>query len=252
MDNMHTVMNNSNLRIHVAPIGFEEDRVVIPAEQRRADRVWLLIHENRSEDKAGPFVERIKKRLKKANIEFVVEHHDRLDLFKIIKSIKQIIEKEEGNNIYVNLASGSKIQAIGGMMACMMFNSRKNVYPFYVEAEKYVGDDGPSPTGIKKTIDIPPYDIQIPDERHVSALKIIMEKGGRLTKKEMAELADQSKLIAVNADEGNYSQARFTSLDKNIIQPLLERWRFIRVDKIGRTRWIEITEEGKNAAEFLI
>lgn len=68
----------------------------------------------------------------------------------------------------------------------------------------------------------------------------------------MARLADQEKLITVNAEESNYSQARFASLDKNIIQPLLEKWKFIKVDKVGRARWIEITEEGKNAAEFLI
>ncbi|MFM9875966.1 MAG: DUF6293 family protein [Nitrosarchaeum sp.] len=42
------------------------------------------------------------------------------------------------------------------------------------------------------------------------------------------------------------------SLDKNIIAPLENDWKFIKVEKIGRNRWIKITEEGKNAAEFLI
>jgi hypothetical protein len=248
-----TIMNNlANLRVHVAPVGFEIDRVVIPAKQRKADKVWLLVHENKADDKARPFVESIQKQLQKANIEVVIEYHDRLDLFKIIKSIKEIIEKEKGNNVYVNLASGSKIQAIGCMMACMMFNSEKNVHPFYAEAKDYLGFKGPISTGIKSINDIPPYEIQIPDEKHIRALRIIKEKGGRLTKKEMARLADEQKLITVNAEEGNYSQARFASLDKNIIQPLLEKWKFVKVDKIGRARWIEITEEGKNAAEFLI
>jgi hypothetical protein len=245
-------MTDSNLRVHVAPIGFEIDRIVIPAKTRKADKVWLLIHENKSEDRARPFVEKIQKELQKANIEVVFEYHNRLDLFKIIKSIKQIIEKEKGNNIYVNLASGSKIQAIGCMMASMMFNSEKNVYPFYVEAKDYVGFKRPISTGVKSINDIPAYEIQIPEEKHIGALKIIKEKGGRITKKEMATLADQQKLITVNAEEENYSQARFASLDKNIIQPLLEKWKFIRVEKIGRTRWIEITKEGENAAEFLI
>jgi len=68
----------------------------------------------------------------------------------------------------------------------------------------------------------------------------------------MAELADQQKLIQINAEEENYSQARFASLDQNIIQPLLERWNFIEIEKIGRNRWIKITEEGNNASEFLI
>ena len=183
----------------------------------------------------------------------VIESHDRLDLFEIIKSIKKIIEREEGNNIYVNLASGSKIQAIAGMMACMMFNEQKNVFPFYVEAKEYTGfKNRQMSTGIKKPIELPSYEIQKPEKKHINALKIINEKGGRLTKKEMAELADKSKLITVNAEKENYSQARFASLDKNIIQPLLSHWKFIEEEKIGRTRWIKMTQEGRNAAKFLI
>jgi len=245
-------MSITNLRVHIAPVGFEIDRIVLPAKQRKADRIWLLVHENKAEDKARPFVEKIQKQLQKANIDVVIEYHNRLELFKIIKTVKEIIEKEKKNNVYVNLASGSKIQAIGCMMACMMFNSQKNVYPFYVEAKDYLGFKGPISTGIKSINDIPPYEIQIPDEKHIHALKIIKEKGGRLTKKDMARLADEQELITVNAEEGNYSQARFASLDKNIIQPLLEKWKFIKVEKVGRARWIEITEEGKNAVEFLI
>ena len=66
------------------------------------------------------------------------------------------------------------------------------------------------------------------------------------------ELADQQGIIQVNAEKENYIQARFASLDQNIIQPLLERWHFIEIEKIGRTRWIKITQEGINASEFLI
>jgi Family of unknown function (DUF6293) len=30
------------LRVHVAPVGFEIDRIVLPAIKMRADRVWLI------------------------------------------------------------------------------------------------------------------------------------------------------------------------------------------------------------------
>ena len=68
----------------------------------------------------------------------------------------------------------------------------------------------------------------------------------------MAELADKNNLISVNPkDEEHRSMVRFTSLDKNIIQPL-EEWRFIEIEKIGRNRWITVTQEGQNASEFLL
>ena len=68
----------------------------------------------------------------------------------------------------------------------------------------------------------------------------------------MAQIAENKKIITVNAQEKNHSMARFASLDKNIIQPLEEQWKFIEVEKIGRTRWRKITEEGSCAAELLI
>ena len=69
---------------------------------------------------------------------------------------------------------------------------------------------------------------------------------------EMAEIADKQVIITVKAEESNYSQARFASLDKNIISPLENDWKFIEVEKIGRNRWIKLTQEGVHAVEFLI
>lgn len=243
----------AKLRVHIAPVGYEIDRIVLSAKQERADRVWLLLHENKSDDKAGPFVKKITTQLEKLNIEIKEEYHDRRDLFKIIRAVKNIIEKEKGNEIYVNLASGSKIQAIGTMMACMMFNDDDSVHPYYVEAANYPGFDAKKPlsTGIKEIVNVPPYSIKTPDKKLISALQIITEHNGKLTKKEMAALSEEKELITINAKEKNHSMARYASLDKNIIQPLKE-WEFISVEKIGRNHWIEITEEGKNASEFLI
>lgn len=250
-----TIMTRiSKLRIQIAPIGYEIDRVVLPAKQEKADKVWLLIHDNKSEDKAGPFITKITKQLEKSGIETESHLHDRRDLFQIIRAVKEIITKEKGNEIYVNLASGSKIQAIGTMMACMMFNDNSNVHPFYVEAENYPGFEGKNPlsTGIKNIQNVPPYSIKIPDSKLINALKIIKDNDKKITKKKMAELAEKNNLISVNPkDEENRSMVRFTSLDKNIIQPL-EEWGFVEIEKIGRNRWITITPEGENASEFLI
>jgi len=244
----------AKLRVHIAPVGYEVDRIVLPAKQEKADKVWLLLHENKSEDKAGPFVTKITKQLEKLGIEVKQEDHDRRDLFKIIRAVKNIIELEKDNEIYVNLASGSKIQAIGTMMACMMFNDNENIHPFYVEAKNYPGFEGKQPlsTGIKDIQDVPPYSIKIPEEKLIQALQIIKENNGKLTKKEMAQITENEKIITVNAQEKNHSMARFASLDKNIIQPLEEQWKFIEVEKIGRNRWITFTQEGENATEFLI
>ena len=246
--------NLATFRVHIAPLGFEIDRITIPLKQTKADKLWLLSHENRSSDLSAPYLEKIKKECKKLGVEVKIAYADRLSIFKVIKSIKDIIEKEKGNYIYVNVASGSKIQAIACMMACMVLKNYKNLQPFYAEPEKYAAFEGKQQSfGIKDTIPLPIYEIQTPKPKLLKALKVISEqKDQKITKKEMAKITDEQGIITVNEEEANYSQARFASLDKNIIAPLEKDWKFIEIEKIGRNRWIKITQEGRNAAEFLI
>ena len=104
--------------------------------------------------------------------------------------------------------------------------------------------------GLDKIIDIPQYDIKTPDEKFIRTLRIIRENKNRINKTNLAIAAEKEKIIEVGSKE-NFEQARLTSLDKNIIQPLKNNWDFIKEEKIGRTRWIEITSEGENVLEIL-
>ena len=254
MSTIATIMANiANLRVHIAPVGFEVERVVIPAKNMKADKVWLLVHDNPSEDKGLPYIEQIKNELKKQKIKVEISSVNRLDLFQIIRAVKEIVEKEKDNDVYINVASGSKIHAIACMMASMIFNESQNIKPFYAEAERYAAFEGKQQSfGVKKMMPLPTYEIHKPKSELVGALKIIKEQGGKIRKKEMAELAEQNGLIVVKAKRENFEQSRYASLDKNIIQPLLDDWKFVQVEKIGRNRWIKITEAGSNAAKFLI
>jgi len=96
--------NLTNLRIHIAPVGYEIDRIVLPAKEMKADKVFLLVHENPSEDKATKFYDNIVKKLQKLNIETEKVYHNRLNLFQIIKSVKELIQLQSNNSVYVNLA----------------------------------------------------------------------------------------------------------------------------------------------------
>lgn len=107
--------------------------------------------------------------------------------------------------------------------------------------------------GMKDIIDLPRFEIQIPEKKLVRALEIIQSKGGKITKKELADsLADKKeKLIEISDNAKNPSQSTFASLDKNFIHHLKNKWQFIKEEQIGRNRWIEIKPEGKNVIEFL-
>jgi len=244
--------NIAKLRVQIAPIGFEIDRVVIPASKMKCDKIWLLVDQN-SQDKAAPFLKKIKKKLENAHIKVSIQKHDRKKLFSIIKTIKQIIAKESKNDVYVNLATGSKLQAIASMMAVMMFNDKQNLTPFYAEAERYAGfNEAQQSTGIKEMIEIPTYEVHTPKQELISALKLIKDRGGKIQKKEMVRLAEENNLITVKEDAKNPAISRYASLDKNIIKPLIEQWGFLEVEKKGRARYIKLTQEGQDASEFLV
>lgn len=253
MHTVHTIMTNlARLRVHIAPVGFEIDRIVLPARQMRADKIWLIRDENPATEKAGAYITKITAELKKDKINVQTIGSNRNDVFKILKTVKEIFEQETSNDLYVNVSSGSKIQAIACMMACMMFKEN-NAIPYYAEPESYPATSGKQQSnGLKLIVDLPKYQIHKPKAELVQALQIIQEKKGKITKKEMAEIAEKRQIIIVNARDENFEQARFASLDKNIIQPLVEQWKFVEVEKIGRNRWIKITQEGEHAAEFLI
>ena len=254
---MHTVDTMKeivNLRVHIAPVGFELDRIIIPAVKMKADKVWLVVHDNVTEDKSNKYRLKIEKALEKKGIKTEIAHADRLRLFPIIKAVTEIIFKERKNEIYVNVATGSKVHAIGCMMACMLFDDRDKIHPFYAQAEKYPEYEGNKQQtyGVAEIHSLPTYRIGTPKRELLEAMKIIKDAGGRIQKKKMAEEAEKRKIITVNAKKQNLTQARFASLDKNIVQPLVETWGFVEVEKIGRNRWLKMTEDGDHAAEFLI
>ena len=254
---MHTVDTMKeivNLRVHIAPVGFELDRIIIPAVKMKADKVWLVVHDNVTEDKSNKYRQKIEKALEKKGIKTEIAHANRLRLFPIIKAVTEIIFKERKNDIYVNVATGSKVHAIGCMMACMLFDDRDKIHPFYAQAEKYPEYEGNTQQtyGVAEIHSLPTYRIGTPKRELLEAMKIIKNAGGRIQKKKMAEEAEKSNIITVNARKQNFTQARFASLDKNIVQPLVDTWGFVEVEKIGRNRWLKMTEDGDHAAEFLI
>jgi hypothetical protein len=56
-------------------------------------------------------------------------------------------------------------------------------------------------------------------------------------------------LIHVERDK-NYDQSAYMALKTNLIEPLL-KWKFVRVEKIGRRHDLVLTEDGLNALKFL-
>jgi hypothetical protein len=243
------------LRVHMAPVGFEVDRIVLPVINMKADRVWLIVHAGSHADKGDKFVKAIESKLKDARIECLKAPADRIDLFDILRALRTIILKEKGNSILVNVSVGSKIQAIASMMACMMFKDLAMIKPYYVVPEIYnsslAKENKQETEGVKDIIGLPEYKIEIPSDKLIRCLGLIDERaGGKITKRELKDLAIENNLIHMDDKKISSDQAAYMALNKNLIEPLLD-WKFITESKVGSHHIISLTEDGKHALKFL-
>jgi uncharacterized protein DUF6293 len=239
------------LRIHIAPVGFEVDRIVLPAESMKADRVWLIVHSDPNEDAGQPFAKQIAESLKERHIELKLEGAHRTELFDTLGVLRKIIFQEANNAIFINVSSGSKIQSIASMMACMIFKDRVDITPYYAVPEKYTTIPREQETvGVKKIVKLPEYKIQTPPDNLIKCLEIIHQwKSHRISNKELRNQVLKKELIHVERRE-HWEQSAYMALKTNLLEPLL-KWQYIRVEKIGRRHDILLTPEGLNVLKFL-
>jgi uncharacterized protein DUF6293 len=259
------IQSSTSLRIHISTVGFEVDRIVLPALKMKADRVWLIIHDKPYEDKGIPFLEMVKERLSEKNIEWREEAADRNDLFDVIRAFRWILIKEAGNNIMVNVSAGSKIQAIALTMGCMMFKKNLKAKAYYVVPTSYTpipkqGDDSKynsypeqETEGMEDIIALPDYEIEIPNQKLIKCMALIdRQENGTVTKKRLRDLALTEGLIHIEGgrDEKAIELAAYMALNKNLILPLLNR-NYISVERTGGSHRITLTSDGKNILKFM-
>ncbi len=135
----------------------------------------------------------------------------------------------------------------------MMFKNTFNVKPYYVIPEKYTSTPRKQETeGVKDIVSLPEYEIEIPNQKLVRSMVLINSHGnGIISKKDLRDIALEEGLIHVetqNTDKEGI--AAYMSLNKNLIQPLLDR-KLINVEKLGGSHKITLTSEGKNVLKFL-
>ena len=229
-------------RVHIMPVGYEFDRIVLPAQELRADRVVLL--DPVTEQEAPRYTGDVCEALDEARIDYELVNCDIFDLFESLGTIAKLATAYEDDDVYVNLASGSKVTAMGGMIACMATDA----IPSYVRAEKYAEqtESGVS-EGVAEISRVPTYPIERPSRQHVAVLDYIAEHE-KTTKKSVIELGEEVNLPFIADYESTEPKGKYRLLDSRILQPLVEN-EYIEVEAVGRTKRISITENGRNTLQ---
>lgn len=99
------------------------------------------------------------------------------------------IQRHADDDVFVNIATGSKISAIGGMIA----RTVTDAVLYYVEPERCGEKDAqrvkPVSHGVKKIKKLPAYPIDAPEAQLIYAMEYIY-RNGSVTKKELIEFGE--------------------------------------------------------------
>lgn len=244
-------------RVHIVPFGHEKDRIVLSSKKLNAERVIFL--ENPSEGQPEWFQE-VRTELEEAGIDVETETCDIFDMYSVIKSVARTCQRHQDDNVFVNISTGSKLSAIGGMIACM---STGAATPYYVEPESYrTEQDGtPEPVshGVADIRQLAEYPIDGPSEQEIWVLEYLKQKQdsaerpkkrdlidlGRAEKEIREGFAPQDPLPFIKEYSDNET-AQYRVLNDKIINPMLENG-WIETDEQGNRTYVEITEEGINS-----
>lgn len=252
-------------RVHIAPVGFEIDRVVIPVVQMSADKLYLII--DRDEKNKGAYcVREIQQQLNEQapglDIIEIKTDFKNLNLYDTLKAYREILRDERENHIFINVSTGSKIHSIAGMIISMIFKEEHiSILPYYVQPEKYElePEQGEQLTsGLKNIQILPEYRIDKPSEDLLKALTLISKnmdydadgESKGLNKKRIIEIFQDEHINLIDEPVKNEIPAKYRALERRYIDPLL-KWKYITIEKRNRKAFVHITQEGKDAIHFL-
>lgn len=241
-------------RIHIAPVGFEVERVTQPILEERADRVYLL---TRSEDDAAaPYLEEVVRRLRAAPhpVDVRVERTEIWNVFGALGLLRRLFEQERRTDrrepnvvpIRVNVSTGTKITAIAGTLACMLWRGEA----YYVQvASTWYSSLTPRVRPVNDVVravdPVSVYELRAPGPELVEVLEALHRRGGSLRKRELIRELGLDRLTRSDGRTAS-PQAQHSRLRTRLL-PLENRWGFVQSDPGGARGRVRLTEQGRLA-----
>lgn len=237
-------------RVHIAPQGYEDERIYLPAIELDADRVVLIAHDDEDE-RASECQERIASELESESIEVDAQSCDIFDMNESLRTFLNVIRsRPSDDDIKLNVSSGSKITAISGMMACMF----TGVDPIYVVPDGY-GEDTVS-YGMDEILGLPAYPVTEPDYQLIQVLDFIQEEqvedgSEGVLLKEIGNFLLENELPAVEGSDKEPGEGEdiYVIVRREIVEPLARRGLVTEIPIKGGTH-IRTTQNGDEMLEI--
>ncbi|HTP54881.1 MAG TPA: DUF6293 family protein [Thermoplasmata archaeon] len=243
-------MNEPPLRIEVTPVGFYIDRIVEPVRRHDADVVYLVLGSSRKSDGSATFLKEVIRQLRnwKPRLTIHEVRADRWNLETALETFSQIVQKEvaAGNSVWVNVSTGSKLEAIAGALATMAHGG----VAYYVRMRSYDERRSPKPLaeGVVGIDVIPTYGLPSPSPAALEVLRLLEGYPDGQPKQWLVAELEQSRVIpSVRAGGSSVSiQSKYGRL-QSILDELTRDPTLVRITGQRRSTRILIEPRGRIA-----
>ncbi|GEM_PF-453833 len=236
-------------RVHVLALGWEVARVVEPLYELKADKVVCILPENTAflTDFEHEMLADLEA-MDRLEVEF--READPFDLDSTLQAFTQAVKDHEGDDVFINVSTGTNVAAIAGMMAAQTSEAT----PFYVEpfetegeraTEEVTTPEKPLFETAGSISELPVFELQGPSPEQLQILGFLYGKDG-VTKKELIRYAEDEALPFIADTEAKTDEGRYRLLESHIITPLTENG-YVSVKKAGRKKEVHLEERGIDA-----
>jgi len=164
-----------NLRIHFLGIRTRHDWILASLDYSRADKVYLFRKKNEDYKPAKDTEKEIIKFLKKKKIPYKLMEYQEKEIFNLLKKIRETIEKEKDNYIYLNISSGQRVIHTSFAISSLLFKSiAKDLRLYSMEG----GDFNK----------LPCFEVRLPEKELIEAMKFINKNNNECRKKELKKI----------------------------------------------------------------
>lgn len=233
--------------VHIACLGFEVERIVAPFTESKGDKLYLIV---RTDSAATGQKEEIQKKIGAKNI--VILETDADDVYTQIRTARQAMKAEPDANLFLNLSTGSKLNAMALFLAAQYSPELgRSQTAYYAEMECYASqniEQAKKRKPFEETWDyiqskiIPIYALPRPTTEQI---RLLSQIGDGIRKPDLLKWATREGLISEpKPDQTARNAAAYMTLRKKFLEPLENQWRAIEEDG-KRNKMVKLTEEGK-------
>jgi len=230
--------------VHVAPLGYELERITAPVIEYNADTLYLLADPALS---GVCYHDELESVLTDHGIDVHRYKVDLGDIYDVLGEVTTIIDRHTEDIVRVNVSSGPKLAAVGAALACMATDA--SGYHVHPKTRSHPVDEVPRTSGMRLAEELPSYPLRTPTRDQVRILDYIETSSTDVytpKKSDLITFAEENDLsFMVQSDPAN-DKAKFALLNNRIVDPLVEK-NYIKIESVGRTKQVTLTETGRNA-----